>query len=442
MLECSLDTRMQPFLRYQGPFFHGVAALDIQKAALNTNSVHIISGEFLFPDGTYAIFPGNALISPRSFEDSWIEGGRPLKVYLGIKEWHKDSGNVSQIDAYDQASKMTTRYVTLKNPEWVADTHEGRTDGEVKFLTHALKIFWESELDNLGSYSLLPIAELVRDGDEIILSQQFIPPCLFIHASPYLVRIITEIKNQLLFRCRQLEEYKQGRGIQSVSFGSKDMVFLMALRSLARHIPGLIHVLEAESIHPWQVYGLLRQLIGELSSFSSTFNAQGEEKDGEQTISAYDHGHLWTCFFSAQRCISRLLDEITAGPDFILLLEFDGTFFTTDVKPDAFAAGNRFYLVMSTEDDPAKTARAMTTVAKASSREHLPILIARALPGVDIKHLSVPPQELPRRPQSIYFALSQHGEQWSYVAQSKNLSVYWDDAPSDLTMELMIVGRT
>ncbi|MBS3780010.1 MAG: type VI secretion system baseplate subunit TssK [Desulfovermiculus sp.] len=442
MLERSFATQLHPFFRYQCPSFFGMAALDIQKAALNTHSMYIMSGEFVFPDGTYAVHPGNCTISPRSFENSWIEGGKPLKVFLGVKKWQKDAGNVSQIDSYEEAFKHNTRYVTLKNPEWVPDMHGGSTDGEVKFLSHVLKIFWESELDELGSFSLLPIAELVRDGDQIVLSQQFIPPCLCIHASSHLVRIITEIKNQLIFRCRQLEEYKQDRGIQSATFGSKDMVFLMALRSLARHIPGLMHVLETESVHPWHVYGLLRQLIGELSTFSAHINALGEENDGRQTIPAYDHTSLWKCFSSAQQCIARLLDEITAGPDYIHLLEFDGTFYTTDIKPEAFTSGNRFYLVLTSEDDTADIAEAMSTLAKASSRERLPILIARALPGVGIDHLPVPPQELPRRPQSIYFALNQHGEQWNHVVQSKNLSVYWDDAPPDLTMELMIVGRT
>jgi type VI secretion system protein ImpJ len=140
--------------------------------------------------------------------------------------------------------------------------------------------------------------------------------------------------------------------------------------------------------------------------------------------------------------VSRLIEEITAGPDYIMTLEYDGTFYTADLKPEAFATGNRFYLVLSTEENHADVAKAVTTTAKASSREHLPILIARALPGVEIEHLPVPPQELPRRSQSVYFALNQHGNQWANVAQSHNLSLYWDNAPDDLTIELMIVGRT
>jgi len=442
LFERAVSTSMLPFLRYQTPYFYGVGSVDIQEAALNNHNVHIMSGEFLFPDGTYARFPGNSVLQPRSFEDSWLEGGKPLKVFLGLKQWQNDSGNVSQVNSLEEASEQSSRYIALKNPEWVKDLHEGKTEGEIKFLHHALKIFWESELGELGNYSLIPLAQLHRDGDHIVISTSFIPPCLSIHASLPLKKILTEIRDQLVFRCHQLEELKRERGIQSAAFGSKDMIFLMALRSLARQVPSLDHALAAESLHPWQMYGVLCQLIGELSTFSSSINATGEETSGKKILPTYDHDNLWLCFSSAQQIIARLIDEITAGPDYIITLEYDGTFYSADLKPEAFEAGNRFYLVISTEENHADVASAMTTVAKASSREHLPILIARALPGVEIEHLQVPPQELPRRGQSVYFALNQHGQQWANVAQSHNLALYWDNPPEDLTIELMIVGRT
>jgi type VI secretion system protein ImpJ len=82
------------------------------------------------------------------------------------------------------------------------------------------------------------------------------------------------------------------------------------------------------------------------------------------------------------------------------------------------------------------------TVAKLGSRESLPILIARALPGVRLEHLPVPPQELPRRAHAIYFQIDHHTEQWAQVEKGNNLALYWDTAPEDLKAELMIVGRS
>jgi type VI secretion system protein ImpJ len=85
--------------------------------------------------------------------------------------------------------------------------------------------------------------------------------------------------------------------------------------------------------------------------------------------------------------------------------------------------------------------QALGTIAKLSSREQMPLLIARALPGVGMEHLPVPPPELPRRARTSYFALDHHGDGWAFVEKGRNIALYWDSAPEDLEAELMVVGR-
>jgi type VI secretion system protein ImpJ len=250
------------------------------------------------------------------------------------------------------------------------------------------------------------------------------------------------VRDQVVARSHQLEEYKRQKGIQTAEFGTRDMVYLLALRSLNRYAPLLFHFTETQSVHPWTVYAVFRQLIGELSTFSERINVLGESEGGVQGLPNYEHRNLWECFSTAQSLVSQLLDEITAGPEYVLRLLFDGTYYATDLSPAIFEARNRFYLVFKTEEDPKVVLQSLSTVVKISAREHLPILIARALPGIKIEHLPVPPQELPRRAQSLYFALDSHSDLWAYVEKGRNLALYWDSAPEDLQAELMVVGRT
>jgi type VI secretion system protein ImpJ len=156
----------------------------------------------------------------------------------------------------------------------------------------------------------------------------------------------------------------------------------------------------------------------------------------------YEHQNLWECFSTAQSLVSQLLDEITAGPEYVFRLLYDGTYYAADLNPAVFEARNRFYLVLKTEGDPKVVLQSLATIVKMSAREHLPILIARSLPGIKIEHLSVPPQELPRRAQSLYFALDSHSDLWAFVEKGRNLALYWDSAPEDLEAELMVVGRS
>ncbi len=442
LLELSFRSLLSPFQDFLDPHFWGVGQVEVQKAALGNRSFSPFKGNLLFPDGTHTVFPGNALVEARSFEEAWIEGGKPFPVYLGLKKWNEAGENVTVLDKMENLGRVTTRFVAPSSPEKVPDLHSGGPPGQVKKMYYVLKVFWETEREQLGDYVLLPVAQLERAGAEIGLASRFIPPSLTIASSEVLLKVVKEVRDQIAARSHQLEEYKRQRGIQTAEFGSRDMVYLLALRSLNRYVPTLFHFTETQQAHPWAVYAALRQLIGELSTFSERVNVLGELEGGTRALPAYDHRNLWECFSAAQSLIAQLLDEITAGPEYIFRLIFDGTYFAADLDPAVFEARNRFFLVLKTEGDPKAVLQSLTSIVKMSSREHLPILIARALPGIKIEPLPAPPQELPRRAHSLYFSVDIHSDLWSFVEKGRNLALYWDSAPEDLEVELMVVGRS
>jgi type VI secretion system protein ImpJ len=441
LLERSLQSLVVPFYDFAQPHFWGVGEMEIQKAALGTRSFNPLKGNLLFPDGSHAVFPGNAVIEPRPFDEAWIEGGKSLTVYAGLRKWNHAGENVTVLEKFEDMERATTRFIALADPEEVKDLHSGGPVGRVQRLYYALKLFWETEKEKLGDYLLLPIAQLERMGDEVRLSERFAPPSLALSSAKSLMQLVKEIRDQIAARSRQLEELKNQRGIQTAEFGSRDMVYLLALRSLNRYVPILFHFTEARQVHPWAVYALLRQLIGELSSFSEKVDVMGFVESENRALPTYNHEALWDCFSQAQILISQLLDEITAGPEYVIRLVYDGTYYAAELKPAIFEGRNRFYLVFRTESEPKAVIRSVITIAKLSSREHLPILIARALPGVRLEHLPVPPQELPRRAHSIYFAVDYQSDPWVPVKKGNNVAFYWDNAPEDLEVELMVVGR-
>jgi len=433
---------LTPFHRFLQPHFWGVGGLEIQKAALGNRTFDLLKGEFLFPAMTYVVFPGNAVIEARSFDEAWVEGEKPFTVFVGLRKWNDAVENVTVVSKLENLSEVTTRFVTTVDPEEVQDLHQSGPPAQVKRLFYVLKIFWEAERDQLGDYLLIPLAQLERSGEEITLSEHFVPPCLSIDSSEPLVRLVKEIRDQIASRGHQLESYKRDRGIHTAEFGARDMVYLLALRSINRYVPLLFHLTESKQVHPWNAYAVLRQLIGELSSFSEQVNVMGKLEDGTRLLSGYEHQSLWKCFSDAQTLVTQLLDEITAGPEYVMQLLYDGTYYASDLSPAIFEGRNRFYLLFETEADSEAVVKSLETIAKLGSRESLPILIARALPGIKLKHLPTPPQELPRRPHSVYFQIDHHSDQWAQVQKGKNIALYWDAAPEDLKVELMVVGGT
>src|SRR5262249_35939109 len=155
-----------------------------------------------------------------------------------------------------------------------------------------------------------------------------------------LVAMIREIGDQLQSRSRQLEEHKSQRGIHTAEFGSRDMVYLLALRTINRYLPSYLHYGSVPEMHPWHMYGILKQIVGDLSCFSEKINVLGEDADDPaRSLPAYDHLHLWRLFAAAQSLILRMLDTITVGPDYIVKLEWKENMYTADLQP-AILDGN------------------------------------------------------------------------------------------------------
>ena len=416
--------------------------MDIQKTALNTFTFNVTRGEILFPDMTHALFPGNAIFEARSFDAIWIESDKPLMVYAGVRKSNLDGGNVTSLPGFEDISQVSTRFATLESPEEVKDMHQGGMVAQVKRMSYVVKIFFETEVEHLGNYELIPIGVIERSGDEIVLSDAFIPPCPTLDGSDILNKIILDIRDQIAAKSHRLESYKRERSIHTTEFGAKDMAYLLALRTLNRYAPILFHMTETKRVHPWSLYAIFRQLVGELSTFSDQVNFLGEENDGNSLLPVYQHKNLWNCFSKASTLITRLLDAITSGPEYIMLLEYDETYYSTEINPKIFEGQNRFYIVISTESDHESVKRAIDTIVKVSSRESLPLIIARALPGIKLTHLPLPPQELPRRVNSIYFQVDHHSDKWQQVQKNGNLAIYWDTDIEDLRIELMVTGRS
>ncbi|WP_303721783.1 type VI secretion system baseplate subunit TssK [Malonomonas rubra] len=430
-----------PLYRFIGPYFWGVVRLQVAEAALSNFVFEIQHGEFLFQDNSYAAIHDNAVMRSRSFEDCWPNKEEPLPVFIGLRRFNSEGGNVGEYNDESDLADLNTRFVASFDADEVVDLYQQGPDGQVKKLSFLLKLFFGSEKEQATNYQLIELAQLEVQADEIILSENFIPPMVTLQTSQQLLTLARDVSDQIASRGRQLEAYKRQRGIHTAEFGARDMVYLLALRTLNRYIPLLHSLLTAQHTHPWQLYTAARQLIGELSTFSGEVSVMGKLADGGLLLNEYDHSNLSQSYRELQSTVTRLLDEITAGPEYVINLLYDGTYFASELQPAIFDGRNRYYLVIESDEDPQQIIEALLGIAKLATRESLPLFIARALPGVGLEHLTIPPQELPRRANCLYFQIDHHSEPWANVQQLKNLALYWDKAPEDLKVELMVVGR-
>jgi type VI secretion system protein ImpJ len=441
--DCYHEARLRGYLHWLYPFCWGVKSLVINEPALRNFMFEIEQCELVTWDGTIVRFqgeslPSNARIGPRAFEQALDPGGRPLGVFLGLKrrQWEEENAYLRREPGRDVAAGENQRRYSLRELETPDLFAENSQNSSLHYLMYEMRLLVDQDAAvHSEDYELVKIAEVLRagQGQGAVLSKRYIPPSLSIHTSPVLVGLLKEIRDLLTAKGREFTEYKRQYRIQTMEMGARETAYLLIMQMLNRYIPLFHHHLEVQETHPTVLYALLRQLVGELSTFSETISVLGGP------LPAYRHDQLWECFDAAIQVIKELLNELTKGPEYVVPLVFDGEYFAANLERRFFEGNNRYYLAIKVDTPPREVERLLTGTGKVSAREEMDALRQRALPGLMVRYLETPPEELPRRAHSSYFELDHHGSLWNRMEQRQNIAVFCQLPPEKAEMQLMVI---
>ena len=422
--------------------YWGVDSLEINLDALQNQTLAVDSCQVLFPDGAMLKTPGNADLSPRSFENFLPAAGQALDVYLGLPSLKDSEINIETAeDATAPSSGPQRRFRQKAEDPVVNDLYAMESQGRVDRLYYNPRFFFGDEIKQADGFLHIKIGAVVRTEKGFALSPQFIRPALTITSDPVLFSLVKKTRDRLTAKGREIQQQKRERGIQTKELGAQDAIFLLYALTLNRYIPLFHQVCEDGDLHPRQVYALLRAFIGELSSFSEgvTFLGAADSNEGAP-LPEYRHEDLAGCFFPAVGLIERLLDELVAREGYSVKLTWDGELYSADLDERVFEGDNKFYLVIDTSMPLSELLAMMKGTAKICSREGVPTLVKRALYGVTAQHLPAPPPELPQRTQAHHFALEKSATAWERVVKDKNIAASFEfKRIDDLEIELAVL---
>lgn len=435
-----LRDHLLPFMDNSLPYFWGVRQMEIQTSALTRGVVQINSMSLAFRDGTHAEFPGNAAIAPRSFDEQWTFRDKPLTIYAGLRRFRDNTTNVTVVDDLDSGN-LDSRFLSLSEPEEIPDLYGDGPSASVKTLFLNVRLFWEHEIDALDHYDVIPIARVLWEGGSIKISPTFVPPCVSMDASWILSSLVEEIRNECSSRARQLGEFKNPRDTERHEMDARYMVYLLALQTLNRYVPILHHYSETKPLHPWTFYGTLRQMVGEMSTFSEKVSLLGESDGSGEPLPPYNHNDIGGCLIRAQALIFSLLNELTVGPDVLVRLHSDGEYYEAQLSPSFFSSKARYYFVVTMGEDPDAGLRSFVENSKCGAPSLISTIIQRALPGVELVPLTTPPQGLPRRFNAFYFRIETNSGDWEAIRREESIRLFWPDAPPEGVLIDMIGVR-
>jgi type VI secretion system protein ImpJ len=442
------DARLHNLFRIFSQFSWGVNSLRLNEAGLQNFVFEVESCEIVTFDGTLLRFgadfqPSTARLTPRSFEHDFDPSGKPLSVYVGVRRLQYGESNVGSFsgNGNNSAAGSYRRYV-LEESE-VPDVSAGNDHTcQVQYLVHDAKILFDVAAERSQDYELVKIAEVIRsaEGKGGIVSKQYIPPTIAVRSSGVLEGILRELRELLTAKGRELGSYTP-RGGQRVELGARDLGQVLIVQTLNRYIPLFHHHLEAGRIHPEAMYALMRQLVGELATFSQTVSVLGARDDGDG-LPHYQHTQLWPCFSTAAERIRQLLNELTTAPIGDVLLKYDGGSFTGNLDQQFLTGDNRYFLAIRDDRPPAELHKLLQDTGKITSREDMPKLQKSYLFGLTIQVLESPPDELVMRAHYRYFLIDQRSEQWQKIRQQGNIAVYSTAFPPATEIRLLAIWGT
>jgi len=443
------DARLRHFFHLFLPHCWGVKSLTLNESALQTFLFEVEQCELVTWDGTVLRFrgdtrPSNAKIEPRSFETDLDSGGKPLSIYLGLKRLQLEENNLRTANAVGNgkgANGDHSRY-SLAEAEAPDLYSAGDPPTPLHYLVHSAQILFDVPTSRSQDYELVKIAEVLRspDGKGGFLSKRYIPPVVSIRSDTVLETLVKEIRDLLTAKGKEINQYRRRRGDQLVELGTRDLSHLLMMQTLNRYIPLFHHELESGDTHPYPIYGLFRQLVGELSSFSESVSVFGE-REGEVALFPYRHDQLWPCFDLAARRIKELLNELTTVPVGDVLLNYNGEYFTADLDQQFFAGDNRYYLAIRTDVKPSEMFALLQEVGKITTREEMPKIQQTFISGLTMEPLETPPEELVMRAHYRYFAIEQSSPHWQHIRRRQNIAVYSKEnrLPPETEMRLIVI---
>ena len=403
----------------------GLSYLELDTEAVRNGSVSLVRAAGLLPDGLPFDFPASDELPPtRSLSDIFSPTDASLLLYLAVPR-RADSGQVVDLER----SASTFRYSVMTRG--VADENNGMDIRELAFGKKNLAVLAESELRD--GMIALPLARAVRDGrGHFFYDPEFIPPCLQIGASDALMLLLKRLLESIQEKVSTLTASAHKRTRFESGTSALDVANYWFLHALSSATPVLQHLYRTSQSRPEQVYIEMSRLAGSLC----TFAAQSNVTD----LPAYDHGRPGDSFYVLDKHIRKHMDIVL--PTNYVSLNFspgEPYFYEADVQDERCLRRARWVLGVRSSLGEADLINLTLRLIKVCSARFVPELVRRALPGLALNHLPVPPSAIRAEADKQYFSLELSGPCWDHIQQTRRVGVYIPGELRDAEFDLNII---
>ena len=401
----------------------GLIGSTLDGDALRNGTVSLIHASGIFPDGTPFHMPqSDAVPAVRPIAEVFPPTRDTLTVYLGIQE-RKAGGRNCSVAGEPGDSRYFAELRSFN------DETTGIDSRTVPIRRKNIRLILESELDE--HTVALPLARVRRDGSgHFIFDPLFVPPCLQITASERLMLMLRRLIEILESKSSSLSRNKGSGGL--AEFSSRDLANFWLMHAVNSGLAALRHLWISKRGHPEQLFMEMSRLGGALCTFALDSHPR--------TLPIYDHRNLSECFEKLDEHIRTHLETIVPTNCVeIQLTKVADYFYEGDVNDSRMLGRARWVLGIHSRLGEAELIERAPQLVKLCSAKFVGELVKRAMAGLALTHLPVPPPAIPARVETQYFSVTRDGPFWDHIVQTRRVGVYVPGEVTDAELELLVI---
>ncbi|MCC6587088.1 MAG: type VI secretion system baseplate subunit TssK [Bryobacterales bacterium] len=402
---------------------YGLTGVSLDGDALRNGTLSLTHACGIFPDGALFHMPQADQLPPvRSIVEDFPPTAESVTLFLGLQKRKPQGANCSP------ALTAEARYVAEQRD--ITDETTGTDTRGVKLGRKNIRFFLESELNE--DVISLPVARIKRDGaGHFVYDSDFIPTCLQIRASERLMLLVRRLIEILEAKSSSLG--RAAAGIASgTQFSPREVANFWLLHCTNSGLSALRHLWMTKRGHPEELYLEMSRLAGALCTFSLDAHPRN--------LPVYDHDRPEACFEELDRHIRANLETVVPTNCIAIpLAKTADCFWEADVSDSRSLGRARWILgIHAAVGEPELIARTPQLV-KVCSAKFVGELVRRAIAGLALTHMPMPPSSVPMQMTSQYFSVSREGPFWDHIVQTQRVGVYVPAELPNAELELFAV---
>lgn len=405
--------------------YYGFLGCEVDAEALRNGTLALVHARGIFPDGLLFKMPeSDQLPAARPIAEIFPSDRDKLNVYLSISARKPLGVNFALNEAAANGARFTAQNTTVR------DEVNGVDEKALRVGKKNISLVLENE--QAPQAVSLPIARIIRSGaGRFMFDPTFVPPTLEISASPRLMTLlqrlieILEEKSDLLSRSRSAASGKSG-------YASGEIASFWFLHAVNSGLSPLRHIFYSTHGHPEELYLEMARLAGALCTFTLEHHPR--------SIPAYDHLQPDKCFDALDQLIRILLETVLPTNCIAIPLTFAGDYLHYGTVTDQRCLGRSTWVfAVHSGLGAAELIRKTPELIKICSEEFVKKLVSRALPGLTLTHMPVPPRAISAATETQYFQVTKQGPCWDHIVATRRVGVYVPGEFVEPDIELLVV---